>query len=101
MEKPEKSSNRKIDDSRQPADSIRLIRHRKSLAGQPVRFDVGETMVFKHPKSDNWYYKFHWRGELVRRSTRQTNKRLAEQLEAAHKTALAKGEVGIKEREPA
>jgi len=58
-------------------------------------------MVFKHPKSDNWYYKFHWRGELVRRSTRQTNKRLAEQLEAAHKTALAKGEVGIKEREPA
>ena len=48
-------------------------------------------MVFKHPRSDNWYYKFHWRGEFVRRSTRQTNKRLAEQLE----------EVGIKQREPA
>ena len=58
-------------------------------------------MVFKHPKSDNWYYKFHWRGALVRRSTRQSNKRVAEQLEAAHRTALAKGEVGIKEREPA
>ena len=31
-------------------------------------------------------------------STKQTNKRIAEQMEAAHKTALAKGEVGIREK---
>ncbi|MGB7761389.1 MAG: site-specific integrase, partial [Bryobacteraceae bacterium] len=39
--------------------------------------------------------------EDVRRSTKQTNKRIAEQIEAAQKTSLAKGEVGIVEREPA
>src|ERR1700757_2447239 len=41
-----------------------------------------------------------WNGELIRESTKQSNKRVAEQMEAAHKTALAKGEVGIREREP-
>jgi integrase len=34
------------------------------------------------------------------RSTKQTNKRVAETMEAAHKTALAKGEVGIREKKP-
>ena len=32
--------------------------------------------------------------------TKQSNKRTAEQMEAAHKTSLAKGEVGIRERKP-
>jgi hypothetical protein len=45
--------------------------------------------------------KFTWNGEPVRESTKQTNKRVAEQMEAAHRTALAKGEVGIRKREPA
>jgi integrase len=47
-----------------------------------------------------WWYKFTWKGESIRESTKQTNKRVAEQIEAAHKTALAKGEVGIRDREP-
>ncbi len=47
-----------------------------------------------------WWYKFTWKGEPVRESTKQTNKRTAEQIEAAHKTALAKGEVGIREKKP-
>jgi integrase len=47
-----------------------------------------------------WWYKFTWNGEPIRESTKQTNKRVAEQMEAAHRTALAKGEVGIRERKP-
>jgi hypothetical protein len=48
-----------------------------------------------------WWYKFTWRGGPIRESTKQTNKRVAEQIEAAHKTSLAKGEVGIRDRKPA
>jgi hypothetical protein len=40
----------------------------------------------------------HLERELVRESTKRTNKRVAEQIEAAHKTSLAKGEVGIRDR---
>ena len=47
-----------------------------------------------------WWYKFTFSGEQIRQSTKQANKRFAQQIEAAHKTALAKGEVGIREREP-
>jgi len=42
-----------------------------------------------------------WRGELVRESTHQTNDKIARQMEAAQRTSLAKGEVGIRERKPA
>ena len=45
-----------------------------------------------------WWYKFNWNGETVRESTKQSNKRVAEQIEAAHRTSLAKGEVGIREK---
>jgi hypothetical protein len=48
-----------------------------------------------------WWYKFTWKGEPIRESTKQTNKRVAEQIEAAHKTSLAKEEVGIRDRKPA
>ncbi|HXP86855.1 MAG TPA: site-specific integrase [Bryobacteraceae bacterium] len=47
-----------------------------------------------------WWYKFTWNGEPIRESTKQTNKRVAEQIEAGHKTSLAKGEVGIRDRVP-
>jgi integrase len=47
-----------------------------------------------------WWYRFTWNGVPIRESTKQTNKRVAEQIEAAHKTSLAKGEVGIRERSP-
>src|SRR5580704_727757 len=56
--------------------------------------------VYKQPKSKYWWYKFKWNGELIRESTKQTNRRVAEQMEAAHRTSLAKGEVGIRERKP-
>jgi integrase len=47
-----------------------------------------------------WWYRFTFGGVAIRESTKQTNKRVAEQIEAAHKTALAKGEVGIRDRAP-
>jgi integrase len=56
--------------------------------------------VFKQKGSKNWWYKFTWNGEPIRESTKQTNKRTAEQMEAAHKASLARGEVGIREKEP-
>ena len=54
--------------------------------------------LYKQAKSKNWWYKFNWNGVTIRESTKQSNKRVAEQIEAAHKTSLAKGEVGIRER---
>src|SRR5579863_4321739 len=54
-----------------------------------------------YKRGNIWWYKFNWNGEPIRESTKQSNKRTAEQMEAAHKTSLAKGEVGIRERKPA
>jgi integrase len=55
-------------------------------------------MVYKQKKSKFWWYKFTSNGKLIRKSTKQTNKRVAETMEAAHRTALAKGEVGIRQK---
>jgi hypothetical protein len=44
-----------------------------------------------------YWYKFMWLGKLVRESTRQGNDKVARQMESAHRTSLAKGEVGIRE----
>jgi integrase len=56
--------------------------------------------VYKRKGSKCWWYKFTWQGDRIRASTKQTNRRVAEQIEAAHKAALAKGEVGIREKKP-
>ena len=47
-----------------------------------------------------YWYKFQWKGVLVRESTKQGNDKVARQMEAAHKTSLAKGEVGIRDKKP-
>ena len=54
--------------------------------------------VYRQKRSRHWWYKFTWNGELIRESTKQTNKRVAKQMEAARKTQLAKGEVGINDQ---
>ena len=54
--------------------------------------------VYKRGKV--WWFKFTFNGEQFRESTKQTNKRVAEQIEAARKTGLAKGDVGIRDRKP-
>jgi integrase len=56
-------------------------------------------MIYKRAKT--YWYKFMWQGRLVRESTKQGNDRVARQMESAHRTALAKGEVGIREKRPA
>lgn len=50
-----------------------------------------------YKRGDVWWYRFVWNGVEVRQSTKQGNKRIAEQIEAAHETSLAKGEVGLRE----
>src|SRR5260370_36110054 len=47
-----------------------------------------------------YWYKFMWQGKLVRQSTKQGNDKVARQMEAAHRTSLAKGEAGIREKKP-
>lgn len=52
--------------------------------------------IFKRGKV--YWFHFVFNGEHVQRSTKQGNARVARQIEAAYRTALAKGEVGITER---
>jgi len=55
--------------------------------------------IFK--RGNVYWYHFLFNGEHIQRSTKQGNPRVARQLEAARRTALAKGEEGIEERKPA
>src|SRR5712671_5754781 len=45
-----------------------------------------------------YWYKFFWNGKVIRESTKQGNHKVARDMEAAHRGALAKGEVGIREK---
>jgi hypothetical protein len=53
-------------------------------------------MIYK--RGEVYWYKFMWQGKLIRESTKQGNDKVARQMEAAHRTSLAKGEVGIREK---
>ena len=48
-----------------------------------------------------YWFSFVFRGERLQRRTRQGNWQTAKNIEAAYRTALAKGELGILERKPA
>lgn len=48
-----------------------------------------------------YWYKFNFNGEAIRESTRQSNRNVARDMESAHRTSLAKGEVGLREKKPA
>src|SRR6516164_7090265 len=56
-------------------------------------------MIYKRGRV--YWYKFTWDGKSIRESTRQGNDKIARQMESAHRTSLAKGEVGIREKKPA
>jgi hypothetical protein len=47
-----------------------------------------------------YWYKFTFNGESIRESTRQTNQRTARDMESAHRTSLAKGDVGLRDKKP-
>jgi integrase len=53
-----------------------------------------------YKRGEVYWYKFMWKGKLVRESSKQGNDKVARQMEAAHRTSLAKGEVGIREKKP-
>src|SRR5581483_5894921 len=58
----------------------------------------GGPLMAVYKRGDKWWYHFSFRGERFQESTKQSNKRIAEQMEAARKTQLAKGELGIQDR---
>lgn len=49
--------------------------------------------IFK--RGNVYWYNFLFNGERIQKSTKQGNPRIARQIEAAHRTALAKGERGL------
>src|ERR1700689_300352 len=53
-----------------------------------------------YKRGNVYWYKFMWQGAVVRESTKQGNDKVARQMEAAHRTSLAKGEVGIRDKKP-
>ena len=53
-----------------------------------------------YKRGEVYWYKFMWKGEVIRESTKQGNDKVARQMEAAHRTSLAKGEVGIRGKKP-
>jgi integrase len=55
--------------------------------------------IFKRGKI--YWYHFVFDEKHIQKSTKQRNPRVARQMEAAHRTQLAKGEVGIQERQKA
>ena len=55
--------------------------------------------IFK--RGNKYWYHFLFNGEHVQHSTKQGNPRTARKMEAAHRTRLAMGEVGIAERKAA
>ena len=53
-------------------------------------------MIYK--RNGIYYYEFELRGRRYRESTKQRNPSVARQLEAARRTQILKGEVGIKDK---
>jgi integrase len=53
-----------------------------------------------YKRGNVYWYKFMWQGASIRESTKQGNDKVARQMEAAHRTSLAKGEVGIRDKKP-
>ncbi len=50
-----------------------------------------------YKRGNTYWYEFVFEGRRVRASTKQGNKNVARNIESAHRTALAKGEAGIKD----
>jgi integrase len=45
-----------------------------------------------------YWYKFMFCGQVIRESTKQGNDKVARNMESAHRTSLAKGEVGLRDK---
>lgn len=51
-------------------------------------------------KGGVYWYHFYFNGEHIQESTKQGNPHVARNMESAHRTSLAKGEVGLRDRKP-
>src|SRR6516225_2493961 len=51
-----------------------------------------------YKRGETYWYKFMWNSQLIRESTKQGNDKTARKMEAAHRTRLAEGLVGIREK---
>lgn len=57
--------------------------------------------VYKREGSEYYWYKFRFMGRRYQRPARVKNRRQAEKIEAAFRTQLANGEVGLEDQKPA
>ncbi len=73
-------------------------RKRRKLIEGERRGLKKKMSIYKQGNKGTYWYEFSFRGKRIRQSTRQRNANLARDMEAAHRTALLKGEVGIKDR---
>src|SRR5262249_22294961 len=74
------------------------VREARRQAKESRQGPKGEAMIYK--RNDTYYYEFELRARRYRESTRQGNPRVARQMEAARRTQILKGEVGIREKKP-
>jgi hypothetical protein len=77
---------------------VKLEARAKQLAEQILKREK-QTSIFR--RGNVYWYHFLFNREHIQKSTKHGNPRTARQMEAAHRTALAKGEVGIEERKAA
>lgn len=54
-----------------------------------------------YKRGNTYWFDFVWNGQRVQKSTKQGNRKAAIEIESAFRTALAKGEVGILEKQNA
>src|SRR5918912_514000 len=53
-----------------------------------------------YKRGDVYWFEFIFEGRRIRRSTKQSNRRVAREIESAYRTKLAKREVGIEDPKP-
>ena len=51
-----------------------------------------------YKRGNVYWYKFMWQGKMIGESSKQGNDKVARNMESAHRTSLAKGEVGSREK---
>jgi integrase len=77
---------------------VRLAEGRREEQVTWEKFDRRKTAAMGiYKRGGVYWYRFNWNGERIRESTKVSDARAARQIEAAHRLALAKGEVGIRE----
>jgi len=78
---------------------LRALLASEILFGRVQSYFLGKLSIYK--RGSIYWYKFTFNGEAIRESTRQKNQVVARNMESAHRTSLAQGEVGIRDKKPA